>query len=213
MQANAVFGRLRPRHVNAEAEEEAMRRENNMLKASLARERSEYKSVLHTNEGLRKELAHTKEGLRESNDELESTKGELKETKASQQSLTDMNVDLVGENLALKTKNEELVTAHRSLAIQLDEVQTKARDDKKTQRAKRRKLHGKIKALKERGPPLTEELRRQIQTDYRTSDELNAEILKVYSEGYEVCRDRGKEKLVAAQLDPALLDSEDEGGA
>lgn len=74
---------------------------------------------------------------------------------------------------------------------------------------KRRKLQEKLKALEELGPPLTEELRIQIQEDYRKSATLNEEVALIFSEGYEVCRSKGKEKLVAANLDPKILDSSD----
>lgn len=179
----------------------------------MARERSQHGDVLHTNEGLRKELDQTKEDLKTSNNELKSNKEELKATKISEQKLADMNVDFVEENEALKANNEELVTANQNLVKQVNDLQVKAREDKERHSAKRRKLRHKLKALEERGPPLTEELHKQIQTEYWASDELNVEILKVYSEGYEVCRSRGKEKLIAAKVDSALLDSENEDNA
>ncbi|MEI4867149.1 hypothetical protein, partial [Klebsiella pneumoniae] len=81
-----------------------------------------------------------------------------------------MNVRFVAETEALKTTKEGLAVANQNLSTQLIEVQTKARSDRKVQKAKRRKLRGKIKVLQERDPPLTEELVKQIRADYRTSD-------------------------------------------
>lgn len=211
--ANAVFRRLRPRHINAESDEETLRRENNLLKATLIRERNEHEANLHVNESLQRELAQIKGDLRETYEVLSSVREELKTTKDSEQKLANMNIRFVAETETLKTTNEGLAATNQNLSIQLGKVQTKARGDRKIHRAKRRKLRGKIKVLEERDPPLTEELRKQIQADYRASDELGAEILKVYYEGYEDCRGRGKEKLAAAQLDPALIDSDGEGGA
>lgn len=208
MQANAVFGRLRPRHINAESDEETLKREINMLKATLTREREEHESVFQANKELQRELAQTKGDLKDTYDVLSSTREKLKTSKASKQKLADMNVHFVAETEALKNKNEKIVATHRDLSAQLNEVQEKARDDRKAHKAKRRKFHGEIKALQERDPPLTEEVRKQIQEDYRTSDELGAEIMKVYYEGFEDCRGQCKEKLVAAQLDPVLLDFE-----
>lgn len=210
MQANAVFGRLRPRHINAESDEETLKREINMLKATLTREREERESVFQANENLQRELAQTKGDLKDTFDVLSSTREKLKTSKASEQKLADMNVHLAAETEALKNKNEEIVATHRDLSAQLNEVQAKARDDRKAYKAKRRELRGEIKALQKQDPPLTEEVRKQIQEDYRTSDELGAEVMKVYYEGFEDYRGQCKEKLVAAQLDPALLDFEND---
>lgn len=211
--ANAVFGRLLARYQEVEAKEDTARQENIVLKSALARERSQHGDVLHTNASLQKELDQIKEYLKTSDNELKSNKEELKATKISERKLADMNVGFVEENEALKANNEELVTANQNLVKQVHDLQVKAREDKERHSAKRRKLRHKLKALEERGPPLTEELRKHIQTEYRASDELNVEILRVYSEGYEVCRSRGKEKLIAAKIDPALLNSEDEDNA
>lgn len=92
-----------------------------------------------------------------------------------------MNTDPVHKNEIL-SKNENLATANSSLAKQIDEVQVKARVDKEKHLVRRRKLQSKLQALEELGPPLTEELRQQIQADYRKSDELNEEIVHMYSE-------------------------------
>lgn len=108
MQTNTVFGRLRPRYKEAEAEEDAARRENAILNSALARERSQHGDTLLTNEGLRKDLARIKE--------------ELETTKANQRATVDMNVDLVQKNEALRNKNGELASTNLSLTKQVDEV-------------------------------------------------------------------------------------------
>lgn len=202
VQANAVFGRLGPKSVGAEAEEEAIKRENTILKSALARERTQREGLLHTNEGLRNELAQTKE-------EVKASREELRLSKANHEEIVKMNADLVQRNELRMKKVEELKASNKILAKSIGKLESQDILHLK----RRQKLEEEIRelrALRDLGPPLTEDLRKQVCEEYRRSDEISSEIMKIHSESYELCRSRGKEKLIAVNVDPSLLDSSEE---
>lgn len=215
MQVSAVFGRLRPKFKKAEAEEDGARKENDILKSALAKARHDYDIASYNNGCLRTDLAKTKEELKTSRDalksgqmELTTMKEELAATKENHKVIVDMNVDLVQRNEALVQKNEILVKTNKSMALQVNEFETREIRHMK----ERQKLEDEVQELRpfrDLGPPLTEDLRKQIREEYRTSEELNNEILDMCTEGYEICRSRCKKKLVKAKVDPTLLDSSD----
>ena len=146
-------------------------------------------------------------------EELKICQEDLKKTKTSLQEMTSLNVDLDTQNHALRLRNEELCIANQSLAIQVDNLQAEARADKETNLNIRLELQGKLEAWQALGPPLTEELRKQIYDEFRNSDELNQKVIKMFSDGYYDCRRKDKAKLVTIEADPTILDSSEDEAA
>lgn len=201
MQANAVFGHFRPKYKEAETEENATRRENAILKSTLNKERSDHGTALFNNECLQKDLNKLKE--------------KMETAEATHRTITDMNAYLVHRNEILVEKNEILVKTNKILTLQVNEFETRELRNLK-ERAKLEEELRELRTPKDLGLPLTEDLRKEIQQDYRKSAKLNEEIVQMFSDGYDECRSKDKAKLVtaSAKVDPAILDSsEDEADA
>lgn len=63
--------------------------------------------------------------------------------------------------------------------------------------------------LKSQGPPMTEATKKQFIEEYRKSPELT-EVMKQFGDGYQSAKMTMKERMVAACLDPHVLDSFDD---
>lgn len=64
--------------------------------------------------------------------------------------------------------------------------------------------------LKEEGLPISEANKQKIIDEYKTSPELTDVVLGQFDEGYQHAKAKIKAKMMAAVLDPQLLDSSDE---
>lgn len=140
---------------------------------------------------------------------MNKLKEKLETTEATHRITVSTNVDLVRRNEVLVGKNEIMVKTNKSLALQVNEFE--ARDLRHLkERAKLEEELRELRVLRDLGPPLTEDLRREVQQDYRKSAELNEEIVQMFSDGYDECRSKDKARLVTAKVNPTILDSSED---
>lgn len=64
--------------------------------------------------------------------------------------------------------------------------------------------------LKAQGPPMTKAAKQHLIAEYKVSPKLKEAIMKQFRDGYQSARARDKAKLLAAGLDPSILDFSDE---
>lgn len=73
-----------------------------------------------------------------------------------------------------------------------------------------RALEKELAKLKAQGPPMTEAAKQQLIKEYKISPELIEDVMQQFGDGYQSAKEKDKAKMLAASLDPSILDSLDE---
>lgn len=113
---------------------------------------------------------------------------------------------LLEDQVELKGENEKLKEDMSALESQLRDMHDKMINLVRAAS----KLEKEFVKLKNKSPTISEADKQKIINEYKTSPELTEAILGQFDEGYQGAKAKIKAKILAAGLEPQLLDSSNE---
>lgn len=134
-------------------------------------------------------------GKRSKEDQMETLRNGQKKRK-----------QLLEDHAEMKSQNEKM---EKSIAGHQKRIGTMHSQMMELMRVNR-SLEKDYNELKAQRPPMAEETKQKLIIEYRRSPELTEEVLKQYGDKYSSVRAKDKAKMLAAGLDPSILDSSDD---